>query len=234
MSKLTTRSGKRAQQRKGGDKPKGLLHYLGMGVSAGLFGLVLLVGALVIVIPAVAGATPLTVLTSSMEPGLPPGTLVVVKPIDPNEIAMGDVITYQIESGKPGVITHRVTGVTNSSDGSRTFTLQGDNNDVADELQVLPIQVVGKLWYSVPWIGNVSNYVNGDGRSWLAPLVAVSLFVYAGFMISSGVLSSARKRKRARERAEREAKRDTQGEASIESATSVDAAEIADDRVRLG
>jgi len=194
-------------QRTADGKPKGLLYYLGMGISAGLFGLVLMVGAVVIVIPAIAGATPLTVLTSSMEPVLPPGTLVVVKPIETNEIAMGDVITYQIESGKPGVITHRITGITNSSDGGRTFTLQGDNNDVADELQVIPIQVVGKLWYSVPWIGNVSNYVNGDGRSWLVPVVAIALFIYAGFMIMSGMISSARKRKLARTKADDEAKR---------------------------
>ncbi|GAA1207114.1 signal peptidase I [Rhodoglobus aureus] len=192
-------------QRTADDKPNGALHYLGMGISAGLFGLVLLVGALVIVIPTVAGAMPLTVLTSSMEPGLPPGTLIVVKPIETNAIAMGDVITYQIESGKPGVITHRVTGITNSSDGDRTFTLKGDNNDVADELQVLPVQVVGKLWYSVPWIGNVSNYVNGNGQSWLVPVIAISLFVYAGFMIMSGVVSSVRKRKQERVEAEHEA-----------------------------
>jgi len=188
-------------------KPKSLLHYLGMGISAGLFGLVVLVGAIVIVIPAAAGAMPLTVLTSSMEPGLPPGTLIVVKPIETNEIAMGDVLTYQIESGKPGVITHRITGITNSSDGTRTFTLKGDNNDVADELQVLPIQVVGKLWYSVPWIGNVSNYVNGAGSSWFAPAIAVALFIYAGFMITSGIVSSVRNRKRARIKADDEADR---------------------------
>ncbi len=217
-------------QRTTDDKPKGLLYYLGMGISAGLFGLVLMVGAVVIVIPAIAGATPLTVLTSSMEPGLPPGTLVVVKPIETNEIAMGDVITYQIESGKPGVITHRITGITNSSDGSRTFTLQGDNNDVADDLQVIPIQVVGKLWYSVPWIGNVSNYVNGDGRSWLVPVVAIALFIYAGFMIMSGIVSSARKRKQAR--ASARAERELASDDSIDAAAEAEALEPADDRVR--
>ncbi|MGV8858024.1 signal peptidase I [Rhodoglobus sp.] len=230
MPELTARANARKTQRAEDEKPKSLLYYLGVGISAGLFGLVLLVGALVIVIPNLAGALPLTVLTSSMEPGLPPGTLIVVKPIDTNDIEMGDVITYQIESGKPGVITHRVSGITNSSDGGRTFTLKGDNNDVADELQVLPIQVQGKLWYSVPWIGNVSNFVNGEGKTWLVPLIAVALFIYAGFMIMSGSISSIRKRKRRRARAEREAER----EASIDAVTAADAVEPVDNRVRLG
>jgi signal peptidase len=212
------------------EKPKGLLYYLGVGISGGMFALVMLVGALVIAVPAIAGAMPLTVLTSSMEPGLPPGTLIVVKPIETDNIVRGDVITYQIESGKAGVITHRVTAITNSSDGTRTFTLKGDNNDIADELQVLPVQVQGKLWYSVPWIGYVSNFVNGDSKSWLVPIIAIGLFVYAGFMIMSGIIAGARQRKRRRARAERDAER----AASVEAVTAADAVDPVDNRVRLG
>jgi signal peptidase len=237
MPEITARADARKAQRAEDAKSKSFLHYLGVGVSAGLFGLVLLIGALVIVIPQIAGATPLTVLTSSMEPGLPPGTLIVVKPIETNEIAIGDVITYQIESGKLGVITHRITGITNSSDGTRTFTLKGDNNDVADELEVLPIQVIGKLWYSVPWIGNVSNYANG-GQSWLVPVIAVGLFAYAGFMIMSGVASSVRKRKRVRARADRDAERaasiDAMNYGDAHADFDADAVEPVDYRVRLG
>lgn len=230
MPEITARADARNAQRANDTKPKGVLYYIGMGISGGLFALVMLVGALVIVVPAIAGAMPLTVLTSSMEPTLPPGTLIVVKPIETDNIVRGDVITYQIESGKAGVITHRVTAITVSSDGSRTFTLKGDNNDVSDELQVLPVQVQGKLWYSVPWIGYVSNFVNGDSKSWLVPIIAIGLFVYAGFMIMSGIISGVRKRKRARIRAEREAER----AASIEAVTAADAVKPVDNRVRLG
>jgi signal peptidase len=205
MPETATRAQDSQSERTAAAKPRGVLYYLGMGVSAGLLALVLLVGAIVIAIPAIAGATPLTVLTSSMEPGLPPGTLIVVKPIETNDIVLGDVLTYQIESGKAGVITHRVTEIINSSDGSRTFTLKGDNNDAADDLPVLPVQVVGKLWYSVPWIGYVSNYVNGESRSWLVPVIAIGLFIYAGFMLMSGIVSSVRTRKRARIQAEHDA-----------------------------
>ncbi|QYH35310.1 signal peptidase I [Salinibacterium sp. M195] len=229
MPEITARADALNAQRANTEKPKGVLYYLGMGISGGLFALVLLIGALVIVVPAIAGAMPLTVLTSSMEPGLPPGTLIVVKPIETNDIVRGDVITYQIESGKAGVITHRVTAITNSSDGTRTFTLQGDNNDIADELQVLPVQVQGKLWYSVPWIGYVSNFVNGDSKSWLVPIIAIGLFIYAGFMIMSGIITGARKRKRRRARAEREAER----AASVEAVTAANAVEPIDNRVRL-
>ncbi|MCB1280791.1 MAG: signal peptidase I, partial [Salinibacterium sp.] len=90
-----------------GKKEKGLLHYLGVGVSAGLLALVLLIGAMAIVVRAVTGSTPMTILSGSMTPTYPIGTLIIVKPVDPDTLAIGDTITYQIESGKPEVVTHR-------------------------------------------------------------------------------------------------------------------------------
>src|SRR5690554_3168399 len=181
-------------------KPKGLAYYIGVGLSAGLLAFVLLLGVLVIVVPAATGSTPMTVLTSSMEPTYPPGTLIIVKPIDEQDIRIGDPITYQIESGKDAVVTHRVIAVTSSSDGTRSFTTQGDNNDVADAASVLPVQVRGKVWYSVPWIGYVNTMVNGTNRGWIVPVIATGLFLYAGYMVASGLASAARKRRLARER----------------------------------
>lgn len=182
------------------EKPRGIFYYLGLGISGGLLALVILVGMLAVVLPAIAGATPLTVLTSSMEPKLPPGTLVIVKPTNTADIRVGDVITYQIESGKAGVVTHRVTEISTSSNGSKTFTAQGDNNDTPDAKPVEAVQIMGKVWYSVPWIGYVASAVNGDARTWLIPVVAAGLFLYAGYMVASGIAGSAKKRRLARER----------------------------------
>src|SRR5690554_2295825 len=146
---------------KNDEKPKGLLYYIGVGLSAGLLAFVLLLGVLVIVVPAATGSTPMTVLTSSMEPTYPPGTLIIVKPIETQDIRIGDPITYQIESGKDAVVTHRVTAVTNETGDTRTFASRYDNNDAADAVPVQPVQIRGKVWYSVPWIGYVNTLVTG-------------------------------------------------------------------------
>ena len=63
-----------------------------------------------VVIPFVLGAQSYTVLTGSMRPGFEPGTLIAVRATDPEEIRIGDVITYQLEPGRPEVVTHRVVG----------------------------------------------------------------------------------------------------------------------------
>jgi signal peptidase I len=171
-----------------------VFYHIGVGLSVGLLALVILLGMVAIGVPAIAGATPMTVLTSSMEPKLPPGTLVIIKPIKTPAIRIGDIITYQLKSNEPGVVTHRVTAISHASDGTLGFTTKGDNNDVADDAEVKPVQVVGKLWYSIPWIGYVNNLV-GQHRAWLVPVVAVALFLYAGFMVASGVTSFVKKRR---------------------------------------
>lgn len=176
-------------------KEHGLWHYLGLGVGGGLLALVVALAMAVIVVPAVVGATPLTVLTSSMEPTLPPGTLVVIKPATVDEIKVGDVLTYQIRSGDPAVVSHRVVSRTVSTNGTTTFMTKGDNNDVADANPVTPSQIKGTVWYSIPWLGYLNSAISGESRAWLIPLIAGALFLYAGYMAASGIAGAIKRRR---------------------------------------
>ncbi|GAB2665599.1 signal peptidase I [Prescottella soli] len=151
--------------------------------------------ALTIVIPRLAGATPYTVLTSSMEPTYPPGTLIVVKPQDPASLRVDDAITFQWESGKPEVVTHRIVAVQYTSNGELRLTTQGDANSAPDPRPVVPEQVRGKIWYSVPYVGYVNNYITGKQRSVLLMVVVGGLLVYAVTMFVSAGRDKARKRR---------------------------------------
>ncbi|GAA0959289.1 signal peptidase I [Frigoribacterium faeni] len=186
-------SGRRVARRE-----RGLLHALGLGLSVGLLLLVAALAVVLVIVPRATGSTPLTVLTSSMEPSLPPGTLLVVRPTSTEDIRVGDVVTYQIESGRPEVISHRVIEIVSSTDGTTSFVTKGDNNDAADEAAVLPVQVRGTLWYNVPWLGFVNQAVNGQARAWIVPLLAVALFGYAGYMIATGLVQRRADRRRER------------------------------------
>jgi signal peptidase len=175
-------------------KQKGVFHYIGTGISFGLLALVLMMAVLVIVLPMVTTATPYTVLTGSMNPSYPPGTLVIVKPIATDQIRLGDVITYQITSGQPGVITHRVIQIVEPSEPGDTvsFITKGDANSLPDA-PVKPVQVRGKVWYAVPFLGWVNNAINGSSRALIVPIVAGGLFLYAGFMAASTVVDRRRR-----------------------------------------
>lgn len=183
-------------------KEHGLLYYIGLGLSLGLLALVLLLAVVVVIVPAATRSTPYTILTSSMEPGLPPGTLVIVKPIDPQDIHIGTIVTYQLDSGEPAVVTHRVIEIQgpNLPGGDPTFITKGDANSAPDAKPVMTVQLRGAVWYSVPYVGWINNVVNGDLRAIVIPIVAGLLFLYAGWMLVSSRIE--RRRRRRREEAE--------------------------------
>lgn len=159
--------------------------------------------AVAVVVPRVAGATPYTVLTSSMAPGMPPGTLVVIRPVAAQEIGLGSVITYQLESGRPTVVTHRVVEVRQSVGGEISFVTQGDANAVPDAEPVLPVQVRGERWYSVPYLGFVNNVLTGSQRQLVLYGVVSLLLAYAAFMFAGAARDRVRhQRSTRREEAE--------------------------------
>lgn len=149
--------------------------------------------AAAVLIPRLGGATPYTILTGSMQPGMPPGTLVVVRPVDPSEVSVGTVITYQLESGRPTVVTHRVTAVGVDATGELRFTTQGDANTTPDAAAVRPVQVRGERWYSVPHLGRLNTLVGGQERQMAVYLVAALLLGYAGVQFIGAVLPRSRR-----------------------------------------
>ncbi len=72
-----------------------------------------------------------TVLTGSMRPHMPEGSIVVITPLAPRDARVGDVITYHIPVEDHRVVTHRVVEVLEGGERSVVRT-QGDANDAPD------------------------------------------------------------------------------------------------------
>ncbi|MFC8731427.1 signal peptidase I [Luteimicrobium sp. NPDC057192] len=156
-----------------------VLSGLWTGFTYGLLALVLVMATLLIVVPKVAGGIPLTILSGSMEPNLPVGSLAVVVPVEPEDVRIGQVVTYLPNPDDPTPITHRVTGITHRADGGYTFTFQGDANAAPDK-PVQDYQVRAKVLYAVPWLGHLNNAVNGENKHVALYVVAGGMFVWAG------------------------------------------------------
>lgn len=108
---------------------------------------VLLVGVRVI------GYKPYTVLSPSMTPKYKPGDLVYVKSTESENIEKGDVITFLVSEDT--VVTHRVDEVDRKN---RRFYTKGDANDFRDGEPVLYENVIGKVSFSLPKLGYVSQF----------------------------------------------------------------------------
>jgi signal peptidase len=94
---------------------------------------------------------PMVVLSGSMGPEMMPGDMILVTPQQPEQIAVGDIISFWGQSEERRVIvTHRVIGI----DQERgLFTVKGDNNPVMDQNPVKYGDLVGRAVTLVPFLG---------------------------------------------------------------------------------
>lgn len=152
--------------------------------------------AILVILPRIVGATPYTILTGSMVPNLPPGTVVVDRTTAFSAIRNGDIVTYQLRSGDPEVVTHRVIAKNVESDGTPTLTTKGDANPTADFAPVVAKQVRGVVWYAVPYIGYVGAFGGSDQRALAARIVGGLLLLYAAWVL---ITAGARRRRRNRD-----------------------------------
>lgn len=88
------------------------------------------------------------VLTGSMEPELPVGSLLVIKPVSYGEINIGDDITY-VSDKNLTLVTHRVVA---KDDGTREITTKGLANNMPDAPTIYE-NVVGKVIFHIPVVG---------------------------------------------------------------------------------
>lgn len=95
------------------------------------------------------GVKPSVILTKSMEPSIKPGDLIIIQPININEIKAGDIIQYKTNDYH---VVHRVVRVLKDNDSILLVT-KGDNNLSIDQLPVKEDQLLGKMKYHIPIIG---------------------------------------------------------------------------------
>ena len=114
------------------------------------------------------------VLTGSMVPAYPIGSLIYVQDVDPNELELRDVITFS--SGKT-IVTHRIVEIVRDDNNpyQLKFRTKGDANDVADGSLVAPQNIIGTPVFSIPYLGYALSYIQSPPGMYVA--IAVGAFV---------------------------------------------------------
>lgn len=91
------------------------------------------------------------VVTGSMEPTIPVGSLLVCKQVGMEAVQVEDIVCFRAqESAIFGqMVTHRVTGIFTAADGGLLFETRGDANLTADGFLVSQTNFVGKVvWHT--------------------------------------------------------------------------------------
>ena len=104
----------------------------------------------------------LTVLTGSMDPTIPPGAMVVVTPVEPQDLRVGDVITYQTPVGDRRVVTHRIVDIPRPGPNPVVQTKGDANNAVDPWLARLDQAPAWRVHTVIPFAGRVINFTRSD------------------------------------------------------------------------
>jgi signal peptidase len=92
------------------------------------------------------------VYSGSMEPAIPVGGVVVIKPVDPESLREGDIICFELSG--PTTITHRIISITQEG-----FITKGDANEDPDQWIVKRENIVGKALFTIPCLGYLVHFV---------------------------------------------------------------------------
>ena len=149
--------------------------------SSILVGVVVLFAVLLIGVR-LFGVQVYSVISGSMEPEYPVGSLIYVKEVKPSEVQVGDVITFVLSNKTPA--THRVIGIDKDN---QLFNTQGDANyQINDEtgekvyMEDPPVHfnyLIGKPVFKIPLLGYIAYYIQHPPGMYIAIAAGAILLI---------------------------------------------------------
>ncbi|MGH7722209.1 MAG: signal peptidase I [Candidatus Dormibacteria bacterium] len=148
----------------------------GGNLAFAAFAAVLVIFATLIVTGAITRHHFEQVITGSMVPAIPVGSLVVTQQVAAGSLQVGNVLVFTRATNPSEVIVHRIVQVSTASDGSILVQTKGDANRAPDPglIKQSAHGVADRALYVVPGLGTVAS----DGRSVLLIILSALLMTY--------------------------------------------------------
>lgn len=113
-------------------------------------------------VASVAGFTPLTVATESMEPTFGTSDLIIIQKCDPADLKEGDIITFHtIINNEYALNTHRIVDI-EENNGYRSYRTKGDNNQIEDTHVIADGDIVGKYVLKLAGVGALMTFLSSS------------------------------------------------------------------------
>lgn len=141
---------------------------------AGTLLLIIVIAAfLPVTIPRLLGYEIYEVISGSMEPTIPTGSVIYVKTAEPENISEGEIITF---FKNDSIITHRV--LTNRR-SEKEFITGGDANHITDLTPVPYEDLIGRVTFHIPVLGFAMTLFTGKtGKIYAALLVVWGVLLH--------------------------------------------------------
>jgi len=175
-----SQTGVRAEERKAWVWPRRLLDivgYLALALCLALLGSLLAVAATNLL-----GYQSFVIYSGSMEPTVKVGSLLVTRPVDAEDLQVGDVITFR-SPGNHTTLTHRVVSI-RQEDGEWVFQTKGDASLEPDPREIILRGQTSRMAFDIPYLGYVVDFaksVQGLVLFLVVPAAGL-LLIHAGKM----------------------------------------------------
>ena len=137
--------------------------------------IVLVVACLPLTVPKVLGYQVYTVISGSMEPAIPTGSLVYIKDMEPRDVADGDVIAFYGGHDSNAIITHRVV---KNRVVMGEFITKGDANEKEDMNPIPYANFLGRVELSVPVVGELAQMLTSlEGKIAAASMIGLAVIL---------------------------------------------------------
>lgn len=137
--------------------------------------IILVVLCVPLTLPRLAGFHIYTVVSGSMEPAIPLGSLLYIQKAAPEDMAEGDVIAYYGGAEGAAIITHRVV---ENRVVMGEFVTKGDANKTEDRNPVPYSNFIGVVRIAIPRAGSIAEaFTSFYGKIAAAGLVAFSVIL---------------------------------------------------------
>lgn len=121
------------------------------------------------------GIEPYAVLSGSMEPTYPTGSMIFVKDTPASAIEIGDPITFVLDENLT-IATHRVVEIDAEE---QHFITKGDANEYKDASPVHFNNLIGKPILSIPKLGYIVHYIQNPLGQYIAIVIAALILLLA-------------------------------------------------------
>ena len=130
-----------------------------LNVMTALLAVLIVIMAILLAGPKLFGFDTYAVLSGSMEPAYPVGSLIYVKETETSELKVGQAITYKLTENM--IVTHRVVEIIPDPKhyDSLQFRTKGDANKEADSVLVNGNDVIGIPVFVIPYLGYLAFYI---------------------------------------------------------------------------
>lgn len=144
-------------------------------VTGGLLLVLVILLCVPLTVPRLLGCQIYTVVSGSMEPAIPTGSIVYVKGTEASEIKKDDVIAFYSGNDSGAIITHRVV---KNQVVSGQFITKGDANEKEDVTPVAYDNLIGKVVFSIPVLGSMLAVVTQPlGKAAVVCLIVAAVLI---------------------------------------------------------